>query len=296
MRLLVEEADLGPADTVLEVGPGVGNLTELLAARAGRVVAVEIDPDIAAVARARPGGRENVDLVVGDILADKRTIEPEVLAILEERRQTLGGPVKLVANLPYSAATPLVAELVVRDPPLERLVFTVQEEVALRFAAGPGHARLRAGERGHPGGGRGGDSASPVAERLLAAAAGLVVDGPRPAAGRRGGPAWPTWRSSAGRSRACSSTAASGPRAASRWPIPGRAPRPRHGPRAGGGRPRPRGPRRGVHGGRDHPAGEFRWRCRPGHAPAYLKSIYCGLAVRVSVTVPFATLAWTGLP
>jgi len=153
MRMLVDEADLGPADTVLEVGPGVGNLTELLVERAGWVVAVEIDPAVAEVAGRRLAGAKNLDLAVRDILADKHTVAPEVLALLDDRRTALGGPpkpthqqkphagpLKLVANLPYQAATPLVAELVMRDPPLARLVFTVQEEVAARFAAEPGTA------------------------------------------------------------------------------------------------------------------------------------------------------------
>jgi 16S rRNA (adenine1518-N6/adenine1519-N6)-dimethyltransferase len=138
MRMLVDEADLGPADTVIEVGPGIGNLTELLVERAGRVVAVEIDPAIAEVARTRLAGVANLDFLVLDVLANKHTVAPEVLDLAEAHRLACGGPLKLVANLPYQAATPLVAELVMRDPPLERLVFTVQEEVAARFAAEPG--------------------------------------------------------------------------------------------------------------------------------------------------------------
>ena len=138
MRLLVAEANLKSSDTVLEVGPGVGNLTELLLAQAGRVVAVEVDPALAEIARARLGGAANLDLLVTDILADKRHIAPAVLEALESRQRTLGGAVKLVANLPYAAATPLVAELVMSRPPPERLVFTVQEEVAARLAAEPG--------------------------------------------------------------------------------------------------------------------------------------------------------------
>lgn len=137
MRLLVDAADLGPADTVLEVGPGVGNLTELLVERAGRVIAVEIDPAVAEVARERLAGAENLDLLVADILADKHTVSPKVLRLLGERSAAARGPVKLVANLPYQAATPLVAELVLRQPPMERLVFTVQQEVAARLAARP---------------------------------------------------------------------------------------------------------------------------------------------------------------
>jgi 16S rRNA (adenine1518-N6/adenine1519-N6)-dimethyltransferase len=137
MRRLVEEAELSPADTVLEVGPGVGNLTELLVEKAGHVVAVEVDHTIAAIARERLAGATNLDFVMTDILADKHHIAPKVLKKLEARRAA-GGTIKLVANLPYAAATPLVADLLLHDSPPERLVFTVQEEVALRFVAAPG--------------------------------------------------------------------------------------------------------------------------------------------------------------
>ena len=138
MRRLVEEADLRPADTVLEVGAGLGNLTQLLVERAGWVVAVEIDAAIADLARRRLADAANLDLLVTDILADKHHIAPAVLETVAKRRQACGGPWKLVANLPYAAATPLMAELVQADPPPERLIFTVQEEVAARLAAKPG--------------------------------------------------------------------------------------------------------------------------------------------------------------
>ena len=138
MRVLVAEADLADTDTVLEVGPGVGNLTELLVESAGWVVAVEVAPSMAAIARDRLAGAANLDLLVADILADKHTVAPAALDTLRRRAETLGGATKLVANLPYQAATPLLAELVLADPPPERLVFTVQEEVAERLAAEPG--------------------------------------------------------------------------------------------------------------------------------------------------------------
>jgi 16S rRNA (adenine1518-N6/adenine1519-N6)-dimethyltransferase len=138
MRLLVDAAELTPRDTVLEVGPGIGNLTELLIESAGRVVAVEVDPALAAVARERLPRADNLDLIVTDILADKHTVSPQVIETLRRRARDLGGAVKLVANLPYQAATPLVAELVRSRPPPERLVFTVQEEVADRLTAAPG--------------------------------------------------------------------------------------------------------------------------------------------------------------
>jgi len=138
MRLLVAEADLTDADAVLEVGPGVGNLTELLVESAGWVVAVEVDPRMAALGRERLVGATNLDLLQADILADKHTIAPAALDTLRRRARALSGETKLVANLPYQAATPLLAELVLADPPPERLVFTVQEEVAQRLAAEPG--------------------------------------------------------------------------------------------------------------------------------------------------------------
>ena len=138
MRLLVAEADLTDADAVLEVGPGVGNLTELLVESAGWVVAVEVDPRMAALGRERLVGATNLDLLQADILADKHTIAPAALDTLRRRARALSGETKLVANLPYQAATPLLAELVLADPPPERLVFTVQDEVAQRLAAEPG--------------------------------------------------------------------------------------------------------------------------------------------------------------
>jgi len=137
MRMLVEAADLAPHDTVLEVGAAVGNLTGLLLIGAGHVVAVEVDSRLAAIARDRLADAENLDLLVTDVLADKHRVAPAVLEAVAQRRTELGGPVKLVANLPYQAATPLVAELVRADPPPERLVFTVQKEVADRLVAVP---------------------------------------------------------------------------------------------------------------------------------------------------------------
>jgi 16S rRNA (adenine1518-N6/adenine1519-N6)-dimethyltransferase len=81
---------------------------------------------------------KNVDYVVCDVLAGKHHIAPDVLGRVRQRQLQTGGLVKLVANLPYGAATPLLAELVMSDAPPERMVFTVQEEVALRLGAARG--------------------------------------------------------------------------------------------------------------------------------------------------------------
>jgi 16S rRNA (adenine1518-N6/adenine1519-N6)-dimethyltransferase len=138
LRIVVREADLAPDDLVLEVGPGVGNLTDLLVEEAGWVVAVEVDPALAAIAEERLAGASNLDLVTGDILLDKHRVSPAVRKLLAERQAELGGRTKLVSNLPYAAATPLVAELILSDPTPNLLVFTVQEEVAERLVADPG--------------------------------------------------------------------------------------------------------------------------------------------------------------
>ena len=137
MRMLASEASVGKKDTVLEVGAAIGNLTELLVERAGWVVAVEVDPALAFIARQRLAEAENLDYVVSDILASKHHVSGSILDIVQARQKKLDGPIKVVANLPYAAATPLVAQLVMNDPPPNRLVFTVQEEVAERLMARP---------------------------------------------------------------------------------------------------------------------------------------------------------------
>jgi 16S rRNA (adenine1518-N6/adenine1519-N6)-dimethyltransferase len=117
-------AELGPADVVLEIGPGLGVLTRRLAARARHVHAVELDrslePHLAELA-----ARANVGVHWGDALAlDLAALEP--------------APTKLVANLPYNVATPLIADLLDEVPQIERMLVMVQREVAERLAAGPG--------------------------------------------------------------------------------------------------------------------------------------------------------------
>ena len=146
---IVNTAELGPADIVLEIGPGPGNLTALLAQRAAAVLAVDIDRPLLAAASRHWAGLKNVHWLCGDVLAGKHHINPEVIARLKAL-QTSGGipeaPIKLVANLPYNIASPLVAELLTLQCDnlrsaapaafrLERMVFTVQWEVGQRMAA-----------------------------------------------------------------------------------------------------------------------------------------------------------------
>ena len=135
VRAVAEAGQLGPGDCAIEVGPGTGTLTEELLARAGRVVVMEIDRDLAALLRTTMAGREHFILIEGDALAGKHDLNPQLLdAITHARRGGL--TTKLVANLPYNIASPLVIEMLIAG--VELLAFTVQKEVALRLAARPG--------------------------------------------------------------------------------------------------------------------------------------------------------------
>lgn len=129
---IVAAAELSPRDTVLEVGPGLGTLTEALAARAGAVIAIEIDARLVRVLEARAGMLPNVHIVHGDALRVD-------LAVL---LSGAGGPGirKAVANLPYNAAAPLLLRLLDPGFGMTRLVVTVQREVAERIIAPPGTA------------------------------------------------------------------------------------------------------------------------------------------------------------
>ena len=138
MRRLVEAAGATDRDVVLEVGVGTGSLTEMLLEAAGHVVGVEIDRGLHALAAGRVGQHPRLTLMHRDVLASKHRIAPEVLAELRRRRDRLGGRIMLVANLPYQVATPLVVELLLHEPDVGPLCFTVQAEVADRFTAAPG--------------------------------------------------------------------------------------------------------------------------------------------------------------
>jgi 16S rRNA (adenine1518-N6/adenine1519-N6)-dimethyltransferase len=134
LRRLVEAAGVGPGDVVLEVGPGTGTLTEELLDRGCEVVACELDRGLADLLRERLGGRSagRFTLVEGDCLAGKRAVNPEILAAIG------GRPFRLVANLPYGAATPLMLTLLVDHPACSAMHVTIQREVADRLRAAPG--------------------------------------------------------------------------------------------------------------------------------------------------------------
>jgi 16S rRNA (adenine1518-N6/adenine1519-N6)-dimethyltransferase len=129
IRRIVRTAELGPDDVVLEVGPGLGSLTLGLLPAAARVVAVEIDPRLAALLPATVAAR-------APHLAERLTVvEGDALRITE-----LPGPppTALVANLPYNVAVPVLLTLLELFPTLDRALILVQAEVAERLAAAPG--------------------------------------------------------------------------------------------------------------------------------------------------------------
>jgi 16S rRNA (adenine1518-N6/adenine1519-N6)-dimethyltransferase len=136
--LIVRSAELTKHDLVLEVGTGTGGLTSRLAEAAGHVITVEVDPGFHALAGDILDGKPGVTLLSVDILKNKNELNPDVLGLV---RQLIGSELsklKLVSNLPYVVATPVVSNLLLENLPLERMVVTVQWEIAARLTAAPG--------------------------------------------------------------------------------------------------------------------------------------------------------------
>ncbi|WP_204123013.1 16S rRNA (adenine(1518)-N(6)/adenine(1519)-N(6))-dimethyltransferase RsmA [Lacticaseibacillus mingshuiensis] len=127
---IVTAAQLTEADDVIEIGPGIGALTEFLAGSAGRVLAIEIDPQLLPVLADTMAPYDNVQVVEGDVL------KLDLPALVEEK---LPGStrLKVVANLPYYITTPILMHLLQSDLPLAGLTVMMQKEVADRLTARP---------------------------------------------------------------------------------------------------------------------------------------------------------------
>jgi 16S rRNA (adenine1518-N6/adenine1519-N6)-dimethyltransferase len=132
LRKIVEVAAISPEDTVLEVGPGLGGLTSLLASEAHRVVAVELDGRLIPILKQVLSPYPNVQLLQGDILA------------LNPLELVGASTYKVVANIPYYITSALVRHLLEGDQRPTCLVLTVQREVAERICASPGELSLLA--------------------------------------------------------------------------------------------------------------------------------------------------------
>lgn len=137
MRRLVACAELDPLDLALEVGGGTGGLTDLIASRVQQLICVEIDEDLHGVLQERFRGKTGVTLIQGDILESKHRVMPDVGRAIVSHDGGSTGCVKLVANLPYQIATPLMMNLLIDYPQVRRLCFTVQAEVGERITSGP---------------------------------------------------------------------------------------------------------------------------------------------------------------
>ncbi len=130
IRKLVDASGVGAGDLVLEIGPGTGTMTEEILSRGAEVIACELDRGLAALLRERlVPGHPKLLLVEGDCLESKHELNREVARALGDRA------FRLVANLPYGAATPLMTTLLTRFAGCESMWVTVQREVAERMAA-----------------------------------------------------------------------------------------------------------------------------------------------------------------
>jgi 16S rRNA (adenine1518-N6/adenine1519-N6)-dimethyltransferase len=136
--LIMRSADLTTKDVVLEIGTGMGSLTTKMALFAGSVITVEIDPMLAQLAQQELAPYSNVTMVQRDALRNKNNLDEEVLeAVRSKMRQVPGSRFKLVANLPYNVATPIISNLLQVDPLVDKMVVTIQKELAERIAAKP---------------------------------------------------------------------------------------------------------------------------------------------------------------
>jgi 16S rRNA (adenine1518-N6/adenine1519-N6)-dimethyltransferase len=137
-HILVDSAQLSRDDVVLEVGTGTGALSALVAAKAAHLVTVEVDPRLAQLASEELIDCPNVTLLRQDALAGKHSIAPAALEALDRQlNQSPQRRFKLVANLPYNIATPLVANLLALPRPPELMIVTIQNELADRLMAQP---------------------------------------------------------------------------------------------------------------------------------------------------------------
>jgi 16S rRNA (adenine1518-N6/adenine1519-N6)-dimethyltransferase len=138
MRLLIDTANIGGDDIVLEVGCGTGSLTEGLAERAAYCIAVEVDETLAKIAQEQLAEKDNVIVVNTDILESKHTISGTVINAIDAARKKHAGRLMLVANLPYNVACPVMLNLVTGPTVVDEMFVTVQKQVAERMSAKPG--------------------------------------------------------------------------------------------------------------------------------------------------------------
>ena len=130
LEKIISAAEVNKEDFVLEIGPGIGTMTQYLAENAREVMAVEIDKNLIPILSDTLSAYDNVSILNADIL------KVDIAKIVEEKNG--GKPVKVVANLPYYITTPIIMGLFESHVPIDSITVMVQKEVADRMQSGPG--------------------------------------------------------------------------------------------------------------------------------------------------------------
>ncbi|KAE9628753.1 MAG: rRNA (adenine1518-N6/adenine1519-N6)-dimethyltransferase [Epulopiscium sp.] len=130
LNKIIKGAQITEEDCVLEIGPGIGSLTQVLSFQAKKVIAVEIDDQLIPILNDTLGQYDNIKIIHGDIL------KIDLKKLIEEENSNQ--PIKVVANLPYYITTPIIMELLESKLPVKSITIMVQKEVAQRLAASPG--------------------------------------------------------------------------------------------------------------------------------------------------------------
>jgi len=139
LELLARSGEVGGDDVILEVGTGLGSLTALVAPAAAEVVTVEIDPHVFMLAQEELAIHENVTMLQQDVLRNKNSFAQNVLDTLKEKLAVSASRrLKLLANLPYNVATPIISNLLRTDLNPNLIVVTIQKELGDRIVANPG--------------------------------------------------------------------------------------------------------------------------------------------------------------
>lgn len=130
LEKIVSAAEISKEDCVLEIGPGIGTMTQYLAESAGKVIAVEIDQSLIPILKDTLSPYDHVTVIHEDIL------KVDIARLVQEKNN--GKPIKVVANLPYYITTPIIMGLFESHVPLKNITIMVQKEVAERMQVGPG--------------------------------------------------------------------------------------------------------------------------------------------------------------
>ncbi len=130
LERIIESAEITKDDMVLEIGPGIGTMTQYLCEAAGKVVAVEIDNNLIPILQDTLSSYDNITILNQDIL------KVDLKELVE--KENGGRPIKVVANLPYYITTPIILALLEKEVPVDSITIMVQKEVAERMESGPG--------------------------------------------------------------------------------------------------------------------------------------------------------------